>query len=133
MAFAATLGYVPREGWTLFIGALLWVMVYDTFYAIVDRDDDRRIGVRSSAISFGDQELAVIAAMQAMVLLALWLVGNSLHRGARYHWALGSGALLFAWQLWSARRRDRKGGMRAFMQNNYFGLVVLIGVVADYG
>ena len=132
MAFAATLGFVPREGWTLFIGTVLWAVVYDTFYAMVDREDDRRIGVRSSAISFGEQDLGVIAAMQGMVLLSLWLVGHSLHRGARFHWALIVGALLFAWQLWTARRRDRDGCFRAFMQNNWFGLAVFAGLLADY-
>jgi 4-hydroxybenzoate polyprenyltransferase len=133
MAFSATLGFVPREGWVLFIGTVLWACVYDTFYAMVDRDDDLRIGVRSSAISFGEQDLAIIAAMQAMVLLALWLVGRDLRRGALFNWSLVAGALLFGIQLWIARRRDRAGCFRAFRQNNWFGLVVLIGIVADYG
>jgi 4-hydroxybenzoate polyprenyltransferase len=132
MAFSATLGFVPREGWVLFIATVLWACIYDTFYAMVDRDDDRRIGVRSSAISFGEQDLLVITAMQAMMLLALFLVGRSLHRGSRFHWALLAGALLFAWQLWTARRRDRAGCFRAFRQNNWYGLVVFAGIVADY-
>jgi 4-hydroxybenzoate polyprenyltransferase len=70
--------------------------------------------------------------MQAMMMLALWLVGRALHRGARFHWALLAGALLFAWQLWTARRRDRAGCFRAFRQNNWFGLVLFAGIVADY-
>jgi 4-hydroxybenzoate polyprenyltransferase len=132
MAFSATLGFVPREGWTLFIGTALWACVYDTFYAMVDRDDDQRIGVRSSAITFGDQDLLIIAVMQAMTLLALSLVGESLHRGARFQSGLVAGALLFGWQLWTSRRRDRAGCFSAFRQNNWFGLVIFIGIVADY-
>lgn len=132
MAFAAQLEFVPREGWALYLGTVLWVAVYDTFYAMVDRADDVRIGIHSSAISFGDQDLTVIAGMQLMVLLALWLVGASLGRGQCFRLSLAVGAAMFAWQLWTARHRDRAGCFRAFHQNHYFGLVVLAGLIADY-
>jgi 4-hydroxybenzoate polyprenyltransferase len=132
MAFAAVLGHVPRSGWVLLMAAVLWAGVYDTFYAMVDRDDDRRIGIHSSALSFGDLDLVIIAAMQVMVLLSLLLIGHSLQLGARYYSGLAAGAAVFVWQLWIARGRDRPGCFKAFKYNNYFGMVVLIGLVADY-
>ena len=92
MAFAATLGVVPRAGWVLLLAAVLWAGVYDTFYAMADRADDQRIGVRSSAISFGDMDLLIIGSMQVMMLLALLLVGRSLELGARYYAAASPSA-----------------------------------------
>jgi 4-hydroxybenzoate polyprenyltransferase len=132
MAFSAELGSVPRAGWLLLLGTVLWAGVYDTFYAMVDRDDDLRLGVRSSAISFGDMDLVIIAAIQLMVLLSLLLVGHMLGLGYRYYLGVGAGALLFAWQQWLARGRDRAGCLRAFQHNNYFGIAVLAGIVAEY-
>jgi 4-hydroxybenzoate polyprenyltransferase len=132
MAFSAQLGSVPRAGWLLLLGTVLWAGVYDTFYAMVDRDDDLRLGVRSSAISFGDMDLVIIAAIQLMVLLSLLLVGHMLGLGYRYYLGVGAGALLFAWQQWLARGRDRAGCLRAFQHNNYFGIAVLAGIVAEY-
>ncbi len=77
MAFAATLGTVPRLGWLMLLAAVLWAGVYDTMYAMVDRDDDVRIGVQSSAILFGDMDRLIIGAMQLMVLYTLLLIGRS--------------------------------------------------------
>jgi 4-hydroxybenzoate polyprenyltransferase len=132
MAFAAATGQVPRTGWVLLLAAVLWAGVYDTFYAMVDRDDDRRIGIHSSALSFGDLDLAIIAGMQAMVLLALCLAARALEFGARFYLAWVAGALLFAWQLHMARQRDREGCFAAFQRNNYFGLVIFVGIIWDY-
>ncbi len=132
MAFAAQLGYVPRAGWVMLLAAVLWAGVYDTFYAMVDRDDDLRIGVHSTAITFGDMDLLLIAVMQAMVLLAMVLLGQSLQLGRPYFVALTVGALLFGWQQWIARNRDRDACLDAFRQNNYFGVVVLVGLIAHY-
>jgi 4-hydroxybenzoate polyprenyltransferase len=98
MAFAATLGAVPRVGWLIFVIAVLWAGVYDTMYAMVDRDDDVRVGVRSSAILFGDLDRVMVGAMQLMVLWALLLVGRSEHFGDGYRWGLVGGAVCFAWQ-----------------------------------
>jgi 4-hydroxybenzoate polyprenyltransferase len=132
MAFAAQLGHVPRAGWVLMLAAVLWAGVYDTFYAMVDRDDDVRMGVHSSAISFGDMDLLLIAVMQAMVLLALLLTGRSFGLGTAFQLSLAIGALLFGAQQWIARRRDRAACLRAFEHNNYFGAVVMIGLIIDY-
>jgi 4-hydroxybenzoate polyprenyltransferase len=132
MAFAATLGTVPRLGWLIFVIAVLWAGVYDTMYAMVDRDDDQRIGVRSSAILFGDLDRLMVGAMQLMVLWALWLVGRSEHFGDGFRWGLAGGALCFAWQQWLIRDRDRAACLQAFHNNNYFGLAIFTGILLQY-
>ena len=132
MAYAAELGFVPRVGWVLMLAAVVWAGVYDTFYAMADRPDDLRIGVKSSAITFGDLDLLMVAAMQVMVLLALLFAGRLLLLGAPYFYAIATGAGFFARQLWLARHRDPDGCMRAFHNNNYFGIVILAGLVLDY-
>src|SRR5208283_5635319 len=93
MAFAAQLEHVPRVAWLLVIANMLWVTVYDTIYAMVDRDDDIKIGVRSTAILFGDSDRHIIAVLQAMTLLSLHLAGRILHMGAWYGAGLIAGAL----------------------------------------
>jgi 4-hydroxybenzoate polyprenyltransferase len=132
MAYAAELGFVPRVGWVLMLAAVVWAGVYDTFYAMADRADDLRIGVKSSAITFGDMDLLMVAAMQVMVLLALLFAGRLLLLGAPYFYAVATGAGFFGWQLWLARHRDPDGCMRAFHNNNYFGIVILAGLILDY-
>ena len=132
LAFAATLGTVPRVGWLLLIATVLWAGVYDTQYAMVDRDDDLRVGVQSSAILFGDMDRIMIGAMQLMVLLALWLVGRSLQFELPYDCGLAVGALLFGAQQWLIRERSREGCLRAFQNNNYFGAAVFAGILLQY-
>ena len=132
MAFAAELGRVPRVAWLLFLANLLWVTVYDTLYAMVDRDDDRKIGVRSTAILFGDSDRHIIAVLQAMTLLALALVGRRAHLGAWYAAGLAVAAVLFVRQLWLIRRRERDACFRAFLNNHYVGMAVFIGILLDY-
>jgi 4-hydroxybenzoate polyprenyltransferase len=132
MAFAAQLESVPKLGWLLFIANVSWAMVYDTEYAMVDRDDDIAIGVRSSAILFGEADRHLIAALQGMTLLALYFAGNLAHLGAWYRAGLGVGALFFAYHLWLIRRRDRDGCFKAFKNNHYFGMSVFIGMALDY-
>jgi len=132
MAFAAVLDRVPRVGWLLLLATMVWAGVYDTFYAMVDRDDDVRIGVRSSAIAFGDMDLPIIGGMQLMLVAALLLTGRTLQLGAPYYLALLAGAGCLAYQLWIARHRESTACFRAFKLNNYFGLVILIGLIIQY-
>ncbi len=132
MAFAAQLGRVPRVAWLLFLANLLWVTVYDTLYAMVDRDDDLRIGVRSTAILFGDSDRHIIAVLQAMTLFALALVGRRAHLGGWYAMGLAAAAALFVRQLWLIRRRERDACFRAFLNNHYVGMAVFIGILLDY-
>jgi 4-hydroxybenzoate polyprenyltransferase len=132
MAYAAHLGLVPRAAWLLFIAGVLWSAVYDTMYAMVDRNDDLKIGVKSTAILFGDADRLIIGSMQAMVLVALWLVGEQAVLGRWYAGALAVGAALFAWQQWLIRNRERDSCFRAFLNNHWFGLVVFAGIALDY-
>jgi 4-hydroxybenzoate polyprenyltransferase len=132
MAFAAQLEAVPRVALLLLIANMLWVTVYDTIYAMVDREDDLKIGVRSTAILFGDSDRHIIAALQAMTLLALYLAGRMLHMGAWYDAGLIAGALFFVYHLWMIRARDRASCFRAFLNNNYFGMSVFIGILLNY-
>jgi 4-hydroxybenzoate polyprenyltransferase len=132
MAFAAELGAVPRVGWVMMLAAVVWAGVYDTYYAMADRADDLRVGVKSSAITFGDLDLLMIGAMQVMVLLALLFTGRLLDLGAPYFSALAVGAGCFVRQQWLARRRDAAGCLRAFYENHYFGVIVLAGVIVEY-
>jgi 4-hydroxybenzoate polyprenyltransferase len=132
MAYAAQLGTVPKNAWLLFIAGVLWSAVYDTMYAMVDRNDDLKIGVKSTAILFGDSDRVVVASMQAMVLVALWLVGQQAVLGRWFQGSLAVGAALFAWQQWLIRHREREACFRAFLNNHWFGLVVFAGIALDY-
>ncbi len=132
MAFEAQYEQVPRVAWLLLLANVLWVTVYDTIYAMVDRDDDLKIGVRSTAILFGDSDRHLIAVLQVMTLLALYLVGRMVHMGDWYLMGLGAGAVFFVYQLWLIRARDRDACFRAFLNNNYFGMAVFIGMALEY-
>jgi 4-hydroxybenzoate polyprenyltransferase len=129
MAFVATLGEVPRLGWMMFIVTLLWAGVYDTQYAMVDRDDDVKLDVHSTAIAFGDLDTVLIGVMQAMVLGGLLLVGRAAGLAWPFFASLGVAAALFAWQQWLIRNRERDGCMKAFLNNNWVGLVVFAGIL----
>jgi len=132
MAFEAQIEQVPRIAWLLLLANVLWVTVYDTMYAMVDRDDDIAIGVRSTAILFGDSERHIIALLQLMTLAALYLVGRMINMGYWYQAGLGAGACFFIYQLWLIRNRDRESCFRAFLNNNYFGMSVFIGMALEY-
>jgi 4-hydroxybenzoate polyprenyltransferase len=131
MAFVATLGGVPRLGWLLFIVTVLWAAVYDTQYGMVDRDDDLKIGVHSTAIAFGDMDKVIIGAMQVMVLGGLAFTGHALKFGWPFWLAVGAAAGLFAYQQWLIRNREREGCFKAFLNNNWVGLIVLVGIIAS--
>lgn len=130
MAFVATLGGVPQIGWLMFFITVIFAGVYDTQYAMVDRDDDLKLDVHSTAITFGDMDRLLIGVMQAMVLGGLAMVGWSLILGWQFWLALAGAAVLFGYQQWLIRNRDRDGCFRAFRNNNWVGIVVLAGVIA---
>jgi 4-hydroxybenzoate polyprenyltransferase len=132
MAFAAQLGFVPRVGWLMLLANVLWVTVYDTIYAMVDRDDDLKIGVRSTAILFGDSDRHIIAILQAMTLLALYLVGRMIHMGPWYDAGLIGAGIFFLYHLWLIRRRERHACFHAFVNNHYVGLSVFLGIACNY-
>ncbi len=132
MAFAELTGEVPRLAWLMVVAVVLWAAIYDTMYAMVDREDDLRLGLKSTAILFGDADRVVIGAMQAMVVLAMVLVGREAGLGAWYQAGVGAGALVFAWEQWLIRDRDPARCFEAFNNNHYFGLVVFVGLTLDY-
>lgn len=132
MAFAAQTGLVPAPAWILFAINILWVAVYDTLYAMVDRDDDQLIGVKSTAIFFGRHDLAVLKALMALMLLLLLFIGRGQLLGWPWYCAVAVVALLFTWQLWLARRRERAGCFRAFRNNVWVGLVIFLGLAGNF-
>ena len=132
MAFAAETGGVPPEGWLLFAVAVVWAVAYDTLYAMVDREDDLRVGVRSTAILFGQMDLVAVALAQVCVLSGLFLLGRSLGLGLAYLIGLAAAAGLMAYQQYLARERDPSQCFKAFLNNNWVGFAVFMGIVADY-
>lgn len=131
MAFAAQTGSIPRLGWLLLLIAILWAAIYDTLYAMVDRDDDAALGLKSTALLFGDMGRVIIGAMQGLMLFGLVLVGRSAQLGTPYWLSLVGVALLFAYQQWLAKDRDRDRCFRAFLNNHYVGMAIFIGIAAD--
>lgn len=132
MAFAAQTGEVTKMAWVLYIATLLWAVVYDTIYAMVDREDDLKVGIRSTAILFGDADRFIIGVMQAMVLFALYLVGRDMQLGPWYWTGLVCGALNFLWQQWLIRNREPEACFRAFNGAHYFGMLVFLGILLHY-
>jgi 4-hydroxybenzoate polyprenyltransferase len=132
MAFSAQLGRLPRVAWLLLVANTLWVTVYDTMYAMVDRNDDVQIGVRSTAILFGDSDRHILAVLQALTLLSLYLVGGMLRMSPWYYAGLIAGALFFVHHLWLIRAREREACFQAFLSNHYFGLCVFLGIALNY-
>ena len=133
MAFTAERGELPPALWLVFVAAVLWSVVYDTFYAMVDRDDDIRIGLRSTAILFDESDRAITAGLQALVLTLLVLAGRQFGLGAAFYAGLGIAAMLCLWQQWLIRGRERANCFNAFLNNNLVGLAVFAGIAFDYG
>lgn len=132
MAFAAQTGEISQLAWIVFAAALVWAVIYDTFYAMVDRDDDRKLGVKSTALLFGDADLFVVAGLQLIMLLALLFVGLRAGLGIWYFASLGGAAGLMAYHQWLARDRQPAGCFAAFRNNHLIGLVVFVGIVLHY-
>jgi len=132
MAFAAQTGEVPQIAWLLFIAAVVWAVIYDTLYAMVDREDDIQIGVKSTAILFADMDRAMIFILQALMLFALVLIGRKLHYGHWYQAGLAGAGVLFIYQQWLIRRREPAACLRAFQNNNYVGVAIFAGLALQY-
>ncbi len=132
MAFAAQTGSVPPVAWLLLMATVLWATAYDTLYAMVDREDDLKIGVRSTAILFGDADRVIVGLIQALLLVTLWVVGQRAQLGIYYQLGLLLAAGLVVYQQYLIRGREPQACMRAFLNNNWFGLAVFAGIVLDY-
>lgn len=132
MAFAAQANAVPLEAWLIYIAVLLWTVSYDTFYAMVDREDDVKIGVKSTAVLFGDMDRVMTGILQVLALVTLILVGKRFALGWVYFTSLAVVAGLFLYQQYLIRNRDRDACFAAFLNNNWVGMVVFIGIVGHY-
>jgi 4-hydroxybenzoate polyprenyltransferase len=133
MAFAAQTDMLPSSvGWLIFIAAVLWATVYDTQYAMADREDDLKVGVKSTAILFGELDRAIIGLIQIMLMLDLILIGWQADLGIYFYLGLCIAASLAAYQQVLIIGRKSQQCFRAFLNNNYFGLVVFIGIVLNY-
>ena len=129
MAFAAVTHTVPPLGWLLFIGNILWSVIYDTEYAMVDRDEDLRVGAKSTAILFGDADRVIIGVLMATFLLAMLLAGTRSGLHWPYFVGLAGAAGLFGWQQWLIRERARDACFAAFRNNNLVGLLLWLGLL----
>ena len=131
MAFAAVRGAVPPLAWALLFGNAFWVLAYDTEYAMVDRDDDAKIGIRTSALTLGRFDVPAVMAFYA-AFLAVWsAIGARLGFGTMYFAGLAAAAAMAAWHWTLIRDRSRAGCFRAFRLNHWLGFAVFAGVAAD--
>lgn len=132
LAFAAETGEIPEIAWLMFAITVIWAIIYDTMYAMVDRPDDLQVGIKSTAILFGDADRFIIGALQALMLLGLLLLGGRLALGLWYYLGVALAAGFMAWHQYLIRDRDTASCFRAFLNNHYIGMVVFIGLALDY-
>ncbi len=132
MAFAAATGAVPQLGWLLLVAAIIWATIYDTEYAMVDREDDLELGVRSTAILFGDADRLILGVLKLMLLMTLYLVGDSAGLGYWYLAGLGAAGMFALYQQYLIRDRDPQRCFQAFLNNNLLGMAVFIGIALEY-
>jgi 4-hydroxybenzoate polyprenyltransferase len=132
MAFAAAQDAVPDVAWLIFIANILWATVYDTLYAMVDRADDLKIGVKSTAILFGSMDRKIIGVLQMLLLCNLVMVGTRLELEAAYYVGLGFAACFALWQQRLIRKREPAKCFEAFLNNNWFGAAVFAGILLQF-
>lgn len=132
MAYAAVTGQVPTVAWLIFIANIIWSTVYDTMYAMVDRPDDLKIGVKSTAILFGDLDRLIVGLLQVLLLLTLLLIGHRLHLSGAYYAGLLFAAGFAVYEQYLIRRRDPQRCFQAFLNNNWFGAAVFAGILLHY-
>ncbi|WP_300175629.1 4-hydroxybenzoate octaprenyltransferase [uncultured Aliivibrio sp.] len=131
MAYAAESNQVPPEAWLLFVINALWTIAYDTQYAMVDRDDDLKIGIKSTAILFGRFDKLIIGLLQLSVLTLLIILGTQLALSSVYYWGVLAAAGFFVYQQWLIKGRERDACFKAFLNNNYVGGLVFIAISAS--
>jgi len=132
MAFAAVTEEVPLVAWLILTATVLWATAYDTMYAMVDRDDDIRIGIKSTAILFGDADRVIIGMIQVLFFASMWIAGNQLKLGLSYNVGLLGGVAFAVYQQFLIRHRERDDCLRAFQNNHLLGSVIFIGLVLEY-
>lgn len=128
MAYAQLTGTVPAEAWLLFIANIFWTTAYDTMYAMVDRECDEKIGIKSTAILFGDLDIVITHIIQVFMLIALILLGIKLELNIYYFLSLAISAVLFIYQNKLLRSRETSKYFKAFLNNNWVGMTIFIGI-----
>jgi len=131
MAFAAVSGEVPLIGWLLYAANIIWATAYDTWYAMVDREDDLRAGAKSTAILFGRFDLLMQAVLYALMLMLLAVAGGLAGLGWGYWLGLIVAAGLVGWEFGITRQRERSACFRAFLHNHWVGMAVFVGIALD--
>ena len=132
MAFSASLNTLPSGLWWLFSANMLWVVVYDTQYAMMDREDDLRIGIKSTAILFGNKDRRIIGLMQLACIGCFVACGNAFQLGLLYYIAISAVALLFIWHQWLIRHRNQANYFTVFNQSKWIGATVLAGLIGHF-
>lgn len=132
MAFAAQTNTLPKEAWLIYVVTVVWAVIYDTMYAMVDIEDDLKIGVKSTAILFGEADKVILFILQLMMFAGLYLLGKQVGLGKAYYLGVGVAALLAVYQQILIRNREPARCFRAFLNNNWLGMVLFIGIVLDY-
>jgi 4-hydroxybenzoate polyprenyltransferase len=132
MAFAAETGEVPRLAWLIWLTALIWGVIYDTMYAMADRDDDRGVGIKSTAILFGTADVFIVMMLQIVMLLGLLLIGAAAKLGGWYSTGVGVAAAFMFYEFLLIRTRARTQCFAAFLNNRFVGAAVFAGIVLDY-
>lgn len=132
MAFAAQLGELPTLAWLMYVTAIVWTTAYDTMYAMVDRPDDLKIGIKSSAILFGEMDRLIVGILQSIVIAGLFLIGLQAEMEAFYFMGLTVAAGLAGYEQWLIREREPAACFKAFLHNNWLGMAVFVGIVLDF-
>jgi 4-hydroxybenzoate polyprenyltransferase len=132
MAFAAQLNAVPPVAWLLLLANIFWCIAYDTEYAMVDRDDDIRLGIHSAALLFGRHDISAIVACYAIAIMLLALAGRTAGLGWAYYAGLLAAAGIALHHYFLIRGRQRENCFKAFLHNNWFGAAVFIGILVEY-
>lgn len=132
MAFAAVSESVPLSCWLMFLANILWAVAYDTLYAMVDRDDDVKIGIKSTAILFGRHDKLIVGILQVLVLVLMAAVGWLNGLGWAFYASVAVAGALFVWQQKMIVHRDRDACFKAFLNNNYVGLALFVGLAVSY-
>ncbi len=131
MAFAAARQEIPNLAWLLATANVVWTVAYDTEYAMVDRDDDLKLGLRSTAILFGEMDKLMIGALQTLFLFSMFLAGRLADSGVLFYLGLVAAAGFFIWQQYLIRDRERAACLSAFLNNHWAGLAIFAGIAAD--
>ena len=132
MAFAAETESLPQYAWLIYIATLVWTVAYDTQYAMCDREDDLKVGIKSTAILFGDADRLMIGILQLLALWPLFLLGRQLAFGWPWYLGLAGAAALFVYQQWLIRERDPAKCFQAFLNNQWVGAVIFAGLWLQY-